>query len=144
MKKLKLIFTFLVICSTLISCKCFKGKTTETMTDLNNTSWQLTKTKDKTYIKNDDKPDGISISFADGNFSTSDGCNGLGGEFKSEKNTIQFDRIRATMRYCDEDYMNKYGYSVAFHLVKKFEIKNNKLYLYDADGKTILAEYTKK
>jgi len=144
MKNIKLLFTFLIITSTLISCKCFKGKTSETMTNIENTSWQLVKTQDKNYVLNDEKPEGILISFADGNFSSSNGCNALGGEYKTEGNTIEFGATRATMRYCDQEYMEKFGYPVAFHLVKKFEIKSNKLYLYDADGKTVLAEYTKK
>lgn len=114
------------------------------MTNLENTTWQLVKTNDRSYVVNEEKPDGISISFAAGNFSSSDGCNALGGEFKSEGNTIEFDKIRGTMRYCDEEFMKKFGYYVPFHSVKKFEIKNNKLYLYDADGQTLLAEYSKK
>ena len=144
MKKLKLLFTFLILTSTLFSCKCFKGKASEKMTNLENTTWQLVKTNDRSYVVNEEKPDGISISFAAGNFSSSDGCNALGGEFKSEGNTIEFDKIRGTMRYCDEEFMKKFGYYVPFHSVKKFEIKNNKLYLYDADGQTLLAEYSKK
>ena len=144
MKNLKLLFTFLILTSTLISCKCFKGKSSETMINLENTSWQLVKTKDRNYVANEEKPDGISISFADANFSSSDGCNALGGEYKTEGNTIEFGPTRATMRYCDEEYMRKFGYYVPFHSVNKFEIKNNKLYLYEADGKTLLAEYTKK
>ncbi|WP_177765587.1 META domain-containing protein [Flavobacterium sp. I3-2] len=144
MKNLKLFFTFFILTSTLISCKCFKSKASETMTNLENTSWQLVKTQNRNYVFNEEKPDGISISFTAGNFSSSDGCNALGGEYKTEGNSIEFGPTRGTMRYCDQEFMEKFGYYVAFHLVKKFEIKNNKLYLYDADGQTLLAEYSKK
>jgi len=144
MKNIKLLFTFLIIASTLISCKCFKGKSAETMVNLENTSWVLIATKDRIYSYNEEKPDGISISFAEGNFSSNDGCNALGGEYKTEGNSIEFGPTRATMRYCDKEYMQKFGYFVAFHLVKKYEIKNNKLFLYEADGKTLIAEYSKK
>lgn len=144
MKNLKLFFTFLLLICTLTSCKCFKGNTSEKMNTLENSNWQLVKTKDRNYVMNKEKPDGISISFADGNFSSSDGCNALGGEYKTEGNTIEFGATRATMRYCDEKFMQKYGYYVSFHSVKKFEIKSNKLFLYEADGITLLAEYSRK
>lgn len=114
------------------------------MINLENTNWQLVKTNDRNYFATEENPDGISISFSEGNFSSSNGCNALGGEYKTEGNTIEFGATRASMRYCDEEFMKKFGYSVPFHSVKKFEIKNNKLFLYEADGKTLLAEYSKK
>lgn len=144
MKSLKVLFTLLIITTSLISCKCFKGKTSEAMTNLENTSWQLVKTKDRNYVATEENPDGILISFSDGNFSSSNGCNALGGAYKSEGNTIEFGMVRATMRYCDQDFMTKFGYFVSFESVKKFEIKNNNLYFYEADGTTLLAEYKKK
>lgn len=144
MIQLKRAFTFLLISSALISCKCIKGKKSDMVVNLENTTWNLVKTKEKVFTKNSELPNGISISFNEGNFSSNDGCNSLGGEYIVTENTIAFDKIRGTKRYCDPEYMEKNGYPISFYLVKKYEIKGDKLFLLEEDGKSIVAEYIMK
>jgi len=143
MKKFNKLFALLLITLILVSCKCFKSKSNETMPTLENTTWKLIKTDSKVFVENNENPEGIQISFMEGNFSTSNGCNANGGTFKTDGNQIEFGQIRATMRYCDKEYMEKYGYPVSFHQVKKYKIENNKLYLLDEEEKIVFAEYIK-
>nr|WP_317632930.1 META domain-containing protein [uncultured Flavobacterium sp.] len=142
MKKWNVLLIFLVLATALFSCKSFKEK--DVVTTLENTNWQLIKTQKKVYSKTEEQQNVIMLSFANGNFNTSDGCNSIGGGFTTEGSAIEFDKIRATMRYCDQEFMEKHGYSIPFHEVKKFEIKKNKLYLFEDDGKTLVDKYEKK
>lgn len=144
MKNIKLLFSLIILTTVLVSCNFLKSKSSDVMVNLENTNWTLVKAGDKNFVKNNESPDGITLSFSNGNFSTSDGCNAVGGEFITNNNNISFNKVRNTMRYCDQEFMQKYGYSVAFFSAKKFEIKNNKLYLYEENGKTVIAEYVKK
>lgn len=144
MKNIRLLFTLAIFTSLVVSCKCLKPKSSTTMTNLENTSWTLIQSGNKVYVKNSETPDGITLSFENGNFSTTDGCNAVGGEFTLDNNNIHFDKVRNTMRYCDQEFMQKYGYAISFFSAKKFEIKNDKLFLYEEDGKTLIAEYAKK
>src|SRR5690606_13657483 len=73
------------------------------MNTLNNTKWVL----QRIDIQNKDfqpaaEQAELVLSFVDNFCSTSDGCNGKGGEFEAEDYKITLKSGMSTMRYCGE------------------------------------------
>ncbi len=142
---------FLVIFSfVMVSCNCTKNSfntekatSQEIMTNLNNTSWSLKRLDDdnRDFVPTDEQKE-LTLSFQDINYSSSDGCNGQGGEFEIEDNKISFTKGMSTMRYCGDE-MKHLIYSVPFGSVKSMEIKKDQLQLLDSDKK-VIATYTRK
>ncbi len=142
---------FLVIFSfVMVSCNCTKNSfntekatSQEIMTNLNNTSWSLKRldVDNRDFVPTDEQKE-LTLSFQDINYSSSDGCNGQGGEFEIEDNKISFTKGMSTMRYCGDE-MKHLIYSVPFGSVKSMEIKKDQLQLFDADKK-VVATYTRK
>lgn len=142
---------FLVIFSfVMVSCNCTKNSfntekatSQEIMTNLNNTSWSLKRldVDNRDFVPTDEQKE-LTLSFQDINYSSSDGCNGQGGEFEIEDNKISFTKGMSTMRYCDDE-MKHLIYSVPFGSVKSMEIKKDQLQLLDSDKK-VIATYTRK
>ncbi|RRA96289.1 META domain-containing protein [Paenimyroides viscosum] len=142
---------FLVIFSfVMVSCNCTKNSfntekatSQEIMTNLNNTSWSLKRldVDNRDFVPTDEQKE-LTLSFQDINYSSSDGCNGQGGEFEIEDNKISFTKGMSTMRYCGDE-MKHLIYSVPFGSVKSMEIKKDQLQLLDSDKK-VIATYTRK
>ena len=95
----------------------------------------------KSNVPTDEQKE-LTLSFQDINYSSSDGCNGQGGEFEIEDNKISFTKGMSTMRYCGDE-MKHLIYSVPFGSVKSMEIKKDQLQLLDSDKK-VIATYTRK
>ncbi len=142
---------FLVIFSfVMVSCNCTKNSfntekatSQEIMTNLNNTSWSLKRldVDNRDFVPTDEQKE-LTLSFHEQHYSSSDGCNGQGGDFEVENNKISFTRGMSTMRYCGDE-MKHLIYSVPFGSVKSMEIKKDQLQLFDADKK-VVATYTRK
>lgn len=120
-----------------------KATSEEIMSTLNNTSWVLKRldVQNRDFVPTDEQKE-LVLSFQDNNYSASDGCNGLGGEFNIADNKVSFDKGMSTMRYCGEE-MNHLIYSVPFGNAKSIQIKKDQLQLFDADNK-VIATYIKK
>jgi len=120
-----------------------KATSEEIKNTLNNTSWVLKRldVQNRDFVPTDEQKE-LTLSFQDKNYSSSDGCNGQGGEFNVEDNKISFTKGMSTMRYCGEE-MKHLIYSVPFGSVKSMEIKKDQLQLFDADNK-VIATYIKK
>jgi len=110
---------------------------------LNNTTWILKKidATNRDFIPTNEQKE-LPLSFIDGNYGSSDGCNGQGGEFKIEDNKITFGIGMATLRYCGKE-MDHLIYKVPFSKTKSIKIKKNVLKLIDENNK-VIATYTKK
>jgi len=142
---------FLVLFSfVMVSCNCTKSSfdtkkatSEKIMSRLNNTSWVLKRLdiQNRDFVPTDEQKE-LTLSFQDINYSSSDGCNGQGGEFNVEDNKISFTKGMSTMRYCGEE-MKHLIYSVPFGSIKSMEIKKDQLQLFDADNK-VIATYIKK
>lgn len=120
-----------------------KATSEKIMSTLNNTSWVLKRldVQNRDFVPTDEQKE-LVLSFQDNNYSASDGCNGLGGEFNIADNKVSFDKGMSTMRYCGEE-MNHLIYSVPFGNAKSIQIKKDQLQLFDADNK-VIATYIKK
>ena len=120
-----------------------KATSEEIKNTLNNTSWNLKRLdlQNRDFVPTDEQKE-LVLSFQDNNYSASDGCNGLGGEFNIADNKVSFDKGMSTMRYCGEE-MNHLIYSVPFGNAKSIQIKKDQLQLFDADNK-VIATYIKK
>lgn len=120
-----------------------KATSEKIMSTLNNTSWVLKRldVQNRDFVPTDEQKE-LVLSFQDNNYSASDGCNGLGGEFNIADNKVSFDKGMSTMRYCGEE-MNHLIYSVPFGNAKSMQIKKDQLQLFDADNK-VIATYIKK
>ena len=150
MKKLVTIAMITVLTLGMTSCGSSqnnfdsKNATSEKiMSTLNNTSWVLKRLdlQNRDFVPTDEQKE-LVLSFQDNNYSASDGCNGLGGEFNIADNKVSFDKGMSTMRYCGEE-MNHLIYSVPFGNAKSIQIKKDQLQLFDADNK-VIATYIKK
>lgn len=120
-----------------------KATSEKIMSTLNNTSWVLKRldVQNRDFVPTDEQKE-LVLSFQDNNYSASDGCNGLGGEFNIADNKVSFNKGMSTMRYCGEE-MNHLIYSVPFGNAKSIQIKKDQLQLFDADNK-VIATYIKK
>lgn len=120
-----------------------KATSEEIKNTLNNTSWNLKRLdlQNRDFVPTDEQKE-LVLSFQDNNYSASDGCNGLGGEFNIADNKVSFDKGMSTMRYCGEE-MNHLIYSVPFGNAKSIQIKKDQLQLFDADNK-VIATYIKR
>lgn len=120
-----------------------KATSEEIKNTLNNTSWNLKRLdlQNRDFVPTDEQKE-LVLSFQDNNYSASDGCNGLGGEFNIADNKVSFDKGMSTMRYCGEE-MNHLIYNVPFGNAKSIQIKKDQLQLFDADNK-VIATYIKK
>lgn len=142
---------FVVLLSlTMVSCNCTKksfntqkATSQEIMTTLNNTTWVLKRLdiQNRDFVPTEEQKE-LTLSFRDKNYNSSDGCNGLGGEFEVDDNKISFTKGMATMRYCGEE-MKHLVYSVPFGNAKSIQIKKDQLQLFDADKK-VIATYIKQ
>src|SRR5690606_35127168 len=113
-KKMKTFLTTALVvlfCFGMGSCSCTKNtfntqKATsqEIMTNLNNTSWTLKRldVDSRDFVPTEDQKE-LTLSFHEQNYSSSDGCNGQGGDFEVENNKISFTRGMSTMRYCGDE-----------------------------------------
>lgn len=149
MKKIVTIAMITVLTLGMMSCGSSqnfdskKATSEKIMSTLNNTSWVLKRldVQNRDFVPTDEQKE-LVLSFQDNNYSASDGCNGLGGEFNIADNKVSFDKGMSTMRYCGEE-MNHLIYSVPFGNAKSIQIKKDQLQLFDADNK-VIATYIKK
>lgn len=120
-----------------------KASAKEIEKSLNNTSWIL-KRIDATNrdFKPTNEQKELVLSFNDGHYSSSDGCNGQGGTFKVEESKITFGIGMSTLRYCGEE-MNHLIYKVPFVKSKSITIHKDVLKLID-ENDNVVATYTKK
>lgn len=111
--------------------------------ELNNTSWVLKRLdiENRDFVPTAEQQE-LVLTFADGNYGASDGCNGKGGEYTVADNSITFKSGMSTMRYCGDE-MKHLIYSVPFISTKSLKIEKQELKLFDENGK-VIATYIKK
>ncbi len=108
------------------------------MIKLENTEWELVSIGDRKFEKLDwMSSDNIRLKFMEGGVvGTSDGCNGLGGEYVQEANIIKFSNWRSTRMYCGDEAA-KQLYILPTEDIYKFAFRNGVLEFYSVDGKVI-------
>lgn len=145
----KVLFVSCLATLGLMGCKC-KQKTEPPkpgisvirleppVTLLENTSWALVTidSQDKKFVANPENRI-IYLNFSDKYISTTDGCNSIGATFIQQGNKVQFDDFTSTKKYCDQEYMQKHGYSWKINSVKTFKIENGMLKFFDEDNKVL-------
>jgi heat shock protein HslJ len=75
-----------------------------------------------------------SIEFKDGQMSGNVGCNGFGGEYSVEGNTIKFGPVVSTMMYCEEIAEQESGALAVFQETAGFVLDGDTLTITSADG----------
>jgi len=120
-----------------------KATTEEIMNTLNNTSWVLQRIdeQNRDFNPTEDQKE-LILSFQDNRYSTSDGCNGQGGEFEVKDNQINFIKGMSTLRYCGEEMVHLI-YKIPFDKIKSVQIIKDKLQFLD-ENSNIIATYIKK
>lgn len=113
------------------------------MSVLDNTTWILKRidSADRDFIPTEEQKE-LTLNFANNYYGTSDGCNGIGGEFVVEDNKITFKAGMSTMRYCGEE-MAHLIYKVPLTKSKSIKIVKNQLQLLD-ENEEVIATYIKK
>src|SRR5690554_335367 len=120
-----------------------KEKSEVIMDKLNNSSWVLKRIdiENRDFVPTEEQKE-LELNFVDNFYSTSDGCNGIGGEFSAEDNQVIFKAGMSTMRYCGEE-MAHLIYKVPMTQTKSFQIKKDQLQLLDENNE-VIATYEKK
>lgn len=115
-------------------------KQTKLFKELTKNSWILVTLNNKPFKKLEGMlQDSITLNFTpEGYYSTSDGCNGIGGIFTLQGNEINFEIPMASKRHCDgEIALNLYHFPIT---ATKIRIKNNRLELLSKENE-VLAIY---
>lgn len=143
-----ILLTFTLASAT--SCKCMKKdgatpkeKMENTIAELKNTTWKLVRfdLENRPFKATDDVAE-IQLTFTDEYVSTSDGCNGRSGEFSQEGIKVELGKFMTTMRYCDDEYMEKNGYKIPLEATESFKIEKDQLQLINTSGQ-VIATYIK-
>jgi len=82
----------------------------------------------------------ITLSFSDGKVGGSSGCNTYSGEYKEGGNQISFSMMSSTMMACVDERMmqQEQQYFQFLTHVESFEVQDDHLYFYNADGALLL------
>lgn len=75
-----------------------------------------------------------SIEFKDGQMSGNVGCNGFGGDYSVEGDTIKFGPVMSTMMYCEAVAKQELGTLAVFQETVGFVLDGNTLTITSADG----------
>lgn len=75
-----------------------------------------------------------SIEFKEGQMGGNVGCNGFGGEYSVEGDTITFGPVVSTMMYCEAVAEQESGTLAVFHEETTFAFDGNRLTITSADG----------
>ncbi|SRR5690554_4927124 len=120
-----------------------KEKSEKIMDRLNNSGWVLKRidSENRDFVPTEGQ-EALELNFADNYYSSSDGCNGIGGEFTAEDNKVIFKSGMSTMRYCGDE-MAHLIYKVPLAQTKSFVIKKDQLQLLDENNE-VIATYVKK
>lgn len=125
------------------SCKCLNGKNKNETTmikdfSLEGSEWKLESIGDRKFVKPEQmQSEHIALKFNDGYVGTSDGCNGMSGEYTQTGNQLEFGLFRATRMYCEWEL-----FSVPFSTVKSFRTDGKQLELIN-ENQQIVATYSK-
>ena len=79
-----------------------------------------------------------SIDFDAGNLSGNVGCNGFGGEYTVDGNTLTFGPIMSTMMFCEEFAVQESMTLSVLHEKATYELKGNTLTITSADGASFI------
>jgi heat shock protein HslJ len=79
-----------------------------------------------------------SIEFKDGKLSGNVGCNGFGGDYKVDSDTITFGPVMSTMMFCEAVAEQESGTLAVFQEKATFVLDGNTLTITSADGKSVI------
>ena len=125
------------------SCKIFGGKDKNETTmikdfSLEGSQWKLESIGERKFVKPEQmNSEYISLNFAEGYVSTSDGCNGMSGEYTQTGEQLTFGPFRATRMFCDWEL-----FGVPFYEIKSFQTNGEKLELLN-ENQEVVATYSK-
>lgn len=80
-----------------------------------------------------------SIEFKDGQMSGNVGCNGFGGEYTVDGDTIKFGTVMSTMMFCEGPVGEQEAATLAvFHETAMFSLDGGALTITSADGNSVI------
>ena len=88
-------------------------------------TWISTTYSDGKIIK-PNNGDRFKLTFSDKTFSASTDCNGIGGEYFTNDNSIKFDKMMSTLMYCEGSQESEFSKSLSevssYHFTNKGEL----------------------
>jgi len=137
----KIILSLIVLSVITISCKS-KKKSAEAKkmnaTEITSGEYAIIKINGIEEVKNNPS---MKIDFTNKTVSGSSACNHYNGSFTTKENNIKFNALMSTKRYCREFAKIEGSFYKNLKLVTHYEIKDNKILLYDkADTLMIVGE----
>lgn len=129
---------------TLVSCASMKqkGKSSEASvsTSIKGTLWTVTRIPGFEMEKTR-KPVTLYLSDTAARFSGNGGCNGYGGEYILNGDSLKLGEVLATMMACKPGSHTENKYFTVLRETNRYEISGDKMLL--KNGKTTLAELTR-
>src|SRR5690606_14126259 len=125
------------------SCKIFGGKDKNETTmikdfSLEGSEWKLESIGERKFVKPGQmRSEFISLKFEDGYVGTSDGCNGMSGEYTQTGDQLTFGPFRSTKMFCDWELFN-----VPFYEIKSFRTDGKQLEMLN-ENQEVVATYSK-
>ena len=102
--------------------------------------WQLVSYGDKTNLTPALPNIETSFKFENGQLSGNAGCNGFGGSYELQGNSITFSGIMSTMMFCEETSNQEQGVLsiLADNVALQIQVNGNMLTIASADGLSVL------
>ncbi len=102
--------------------------------------WVLTEMNEKTLDRSGKRPL-LELFPGDNRMGGNGGCNNLFGNIKATAQTINFDQIGSTKKYCADEMDMEREFTTSLGRVNRYEIKELKLYLFE--GKKMILAFQK-
>ena len=121
------------------ACSLFKkSESGKSVSKLENVTWRITELEGKAVpAEIGDRVPSLTFMSGEKRYSAVTGCNGIGGEYKLEKdNKLTFSRGMSTQMWCENMDVER-GLGKIIPLIKSYEIQNDRLELKDEASKVL-------
>lgn len=124
----------------LAGCNSSKKATTDATADTLEGTYAVQIVQEKDYRET---PLAITFNTEENTFSATTECNGLFGNFTTEQNTLAFEGVAATKKYCEGKMEAEQDIAAALENTGSYKFENGVLTLYGKEEKTVLLTATK-
>lgn len=135
----KLVLVFLSVF--LLQCKTNRGRESGTKIALENTHWRLVEVNGEPVVTPDNGRDVYMLLSREGDvrkLKGHAGCNGLGGDYKLDGNTISF-QVITTRMYCELQMKTENQFTQMLTATDRYELRGTRLELYG--GNVLLGKF---
>lgn len=135
----KLVLVFLSVF--LLQCKTNRGRESGTTIALENTHWRLMEVNGEPVVTPDNGRDVYMLLSREGDvrkLKGHAGCNGLGGDYKLDGNTISF-QVITTRMYCELQMKTENQFTQMLTETDRYELRGTRLELYG--GNVLLGKF---